>query len=280
MPLTFYEKVESRKWNTGDNASVDLFYDLEGTSSDTFAKTLAESSTPTTYEGLVRHSINLEPVWVDTTAADGHWLVTVRYSVQDPASGGDSTFCFDTSGGTQHITQSKEPIGRYAPAGIVIVPDHKGAIGYNGETVEGVDITVPVYTWGETHYLADILVTWGYRGTLFGLTGRTNDAPFKGFAAGECLFLGAAGSKRAAEEWEISFRFAGSPNVADACADWDATIKPAAAVPKKGWEYLWVQYADCIDATANPKRKLKRPVGVYVERVYPSGNFAGLGIGV
>jgi hypothetical protein len=52
-----------------------------------------------------------------------------------------------------------------------------------------------------------------YKLTVFALTGRVNNSAFKGFAAGECLFLGAAGTKRASGDWEITFRFAASPNV-------------------------------------------------------------------
>jgi len=46
---------------------------------------------------------------------------------------------------------------------------------------------------------------------------------------------------------------------------------------KKGWEYLWVRYADAEDAT--PKAIVKVPVAVYIEKVYEEGDFSGLGIG-
>ena len=46
------------------------------------------------------------------------------------------------------------------------------------------------------------------------MTGKVNDASFKGLDAGECLFLGASGSKRGEKDWEIAFRFAGSENCA------------------------------------------------------------------
>lgn len=43
---------------------------------------------------------------------------------------------------------------------------------------------------------------------------RTLDVDgWRAFAAGEVLFLGASGSKRGEEEWEITYRFAASPNV-------------------------------------------------------------------
>jgi len=47
---------------------------------------------------------------------------------------------------------------------------------------------------------------------------------------------------------------------------------------KKGWEYMWVRYADAEDAAANAI--VKKPVAVYLEKVYEDGGFAGLGIGV
>jgi hypothetical protein len=45
-------------------------------------------------------------------------------------------------GGTQHITQSLATIQKYAAAGTA--PDFGGAIGVTHDSVEGVDITVPM----------------------------------------------------------------------------------------------------------------------------------------
>ena len=202
------------------------------------------------------------------------WRVVARF--QKPSyswPGGttpDSRFTFDTGGGTQHITQSISTVNRYAPPGKT-APDFGGAIGVTHDNVEGVDITVPVYAFSETHYLADAVVTPAYRGTLFNLTGKVNSASFKGLAAGECLFLGASGSKRGADDWEISFKFAGSPNRTN------INVGGITVSSKKGWEYMWVRYADSEDAGANAI--VKKPVAVYVEKVYEEGNFAGLGIG-
>lgn len=269
MPITLREKIDSRASETGQNPSVTLLYLLEGTSDDLSAKTLAWNSTPTMYDGLVRQSLGIEPEWVDTNALDGRWLVTVRYgsSIEDPPTG-DSTFSFDTGGGTQHITQSLQTIAKY-PAGTS--PDFKGAIGVTHDNVEGVDITVPVYQFSETHYLADAVVTPAYRGTLFQITGKVNSGSFRGLAPGECLFLGASGSKRGQGDWEITFRFAGSPNVTG------LTVGPIGGINKKGWEYMWVRYADSEDDDA--KVLVKKPVAVYIEKVYESASFTGLGIG-
>ena len=269
MPITLREKIDSRQSQEGESPSVTLLYDLDGTADDIAAKALALSSTPSEYDGLVRQSVGLEPQEVDSVTDTGRWLVTVQYGQEQYPQTGESTFSFDTGGGTQHITQSLQTINRYAPPGKT-APDFKGAIGVTHDSVEGVDITVPVYQFSETHYLADEVVTEQYRGTLFFLTGKVNSAAFRGLAAGECLFLGASGSKRGQGDWEITFRFAASPNVTG------LTVGDIVNINKKGWEYLWVRYADAEDD--NAKALVKKPVAAYVEKVYDSGDFSGLGL--
>ncbi|KAA0215760.1 MAG: hypothetical protein DYG94_06340 [Leptolyngbya sp. PLA3] len=116
-------------------------------------------------------------------------------------------------------------------------------------------------------------MTSGYKATLFGLTGKVNSNSWKGFNAGEVLFLGASGSRRgtsADADWEITFRFAASANALG------ISVGPISGISKKGWEYLWVRYADAEDAGSNAI--VKRPVAAYVERVYDEGNFSALGI--
>ena len=70
----------------------------------------------------------------------------------------------------------------------------------------------------------------------------------------------------------ISFKFAASPNATG------LVVGDITGIAKKGWEYLWVRYADAEDTSA--KVLVKKPIAAYVEQVYPYGNFAGLGIGV
>ena len=86
---------------------------------------------------------------------------------------------------------------------------------------------------------------------------------------GEVLFLGASGSQRGEDDWEITFRFAASPNVTG------LTVGPITGIAKRGWEYLWVRYSDAEDQHV----LVKQPIAAYVEKVYDEGNFAGLGIG-
>lgn len=267
MPVEVVEKFESRLITTGTNPSVELRYVIRGTNDDIEARNALVAFSPSTYDPwgsgwfyLPRESVSVQPV------GDLLWEGVVRYGPFTPTNG--STFAFDTGGGTQHITQSKQTVAKY-PADTA--PDFKGAVGVTNDSVEGVDITVPVYQFSETHYLPDETVTSAYRMTLFQLTGRVNAGVFKGFSAGEVLFLGASGSRRGYGDWEITYRFAASPNVSN------LTIGDITGIDKKGWEYLWVRYADSEDTVA--KALVKKPLAVYIERVYDNGDMSLLGIG-
>jgi len=272
MAITVTEKRESRESASGENEATTLVFTIRGTADDIDALEALKTAAPATHDNLVPKTWNVEPVHIDAGDPDGClWTGAVRYgltSAPEPKTG-DSVYNFDIGGGTQHLTQSIETVGKYAPEGKT-PPDFKGAIGVTHDSVEGVDITVPVYHFSETHYKADTEVTAEYKATLFALTGKVNAAAFKGFEAGEVLFLGASGSKRGEEDWEITYRFAASPNATDIPVG-DITV-----TSKKGWEYLWVRYADAEDAGANAL--VKRPVAAYVEKVYEEGDFSALGI--
>jgi len=268
MAITVEEKFDSRTLADGNNAAAELTYLIDGTDDDIAARAALAATAPATHDGLVIESVEVEYY------AEDRWVGTARYQRlenqdPEPPETGDSTYSFDTSGGTQHITQSIANVGMYAPAGKT-APDFKGAIGVTHNSVEGVDITVPVFSFAETHYIADAAVTQAYKVALFGLTGKVNSGAFRGCAAGECLFLGASGSKRGAGDWEITFRFAASPNRTNFQVG-DITV-----ASKKGWEYMWVRYADAEDAAA--KAIVKRPIAVYIEKVYDEANFTALGI--
>jgi len=278
MPITCTENPDSRQYTEGESA--ELTFTVRGTADEAAALSSLNATAPSIFNGLVRQPSTVEPVHIDATKSGGCiWTGTARYAPfenQEPETG-DSVFSFDTGGGTQHITQSRSTVNSYPAPGVPAAPDFKGAIGVTHDSVEGVDITIPIYTFSETHYLPASTVTNAYKGALFQLTGKVNAGAFKGLAAGECLFLGASGSRRVPEsdpsggDWEITFRFAGSPNVTG------LMVGDIGPIDKKGWEYLWLRYEDDEDAAATAL--VKRPVAAYVEQVYEAGDFAALGIG-
>ena len=267
MPVTIDEKFESRRITTGTNPSVELIYIGRGSNDDSAVMSAALAATPTSYNLLPRQDVTIEPT------GELLWAITAKYAVSNlaPQPTGGSTFSFDTGGGTNHITQSLATLGKFAPSGKT-APDHKGAIGVDGNTVNGVDIIIPVYNFSETHFIDNSLVTDIYKGTLFGLTGKVNDASFKGFAAGECLFMGASGSKRSDSDWELNFRFAASPNATN------LAVGDIVVTQKNGWDYLWVSYEQVKDGASNAM--VMNPTAAYVEQVYRIGDFSLLGIGI
>lgn len=218
------------------------------------------------FNGLIRKDITIEAEHVDTENPDQNiWRATVQYL--SGLDEDDNITSFDTTGGSQHVTQSLETIGVYPSNS----PDMYGAIGYDGQRVNGVDIITPSYTFTEQHVFTKSQVDSDYRVTLANLTGCVNKSKFRGFEAGEVLFKGAVGTMVVDDgeiKWQILFNFATSPNRTRFYIG-NIYIKE-----KLGWDYLWVIYADEVDSN----QLIKRPRSVYIERLYEFGNFSDLDI--
>jgi len=265
------EAWKDRREIVGDSADVPYMV-FEAADEDAVkAACEGEEGIPDQIGSLYRKEIEIEERVNATT-----WRVLARFQKSSWSWPGgttpDSRFAFDTGGGTQHITQSIQTVNRYGPKASTKLG---GAIGYDGKNVQGVDITVPVFNFSETTDFRDDKVTRAYTMTLFAITGRYNNGAFRGFAQGEVLFLGAAGSRQgddSSDLWEITFRFAASPNRND------IMVGDIGPITKWGWEYLWVQYAD--DADDDTQQVIKKPVAAYIEKVYHGADFAALGIGV
>ncbi len=97
-----------------------------------------------------------------------------------------------------------------------------------------------------------------------------NSDNFEGYQPGEVLFMGASGQKRGDTRWEVTFKFAASPNRTGIVAG------SSSGIAKNGWDYLWVQYGEDVDNAV--KVRIKKPVAVFIEEVYNSAPFSILGI--
>ena len=257
----------------GNVTEIEIPYLVFGVSDESAALAAARPKVKTV-SGMTLESIEVvERINGDT------WKVKAVY--EEDEDGGDdddddddedsTVFAFDTGGGTKHINQSLKTDGKYPND----APDFAGAIEVDNEgNVNGVDVTMPVLNFTETHTLSGSRVSTSYKKTLASLTGTVNRSGFRGFSAGEVLFLGASGTKRskkASAPWEITYRFAVSPNRAG------FKVGDIQVTRKYGWDYLWVRYADKV--AEGGKNVVKKPVGVYVEMVFPEGDFGNLGIG-
>ena len=123
------------------------------------ARTKAKAKTVT---GMTLESVEVEERVNSTT-----WRVKAEYASSGSSGGdeggdGEDTFStsFDTGGGTMHMNQS---LGTTAKAPND-APDFGGAIGVDGDgNVAGVDVTMPVFNFEETHTLSGTVVTDGWK---------------------------------------------------------------------------------------------------------------------
>lgn len=281
-PLVILEKWNSRQATVALDATesrTQLLFVVIGTDDDYTVRVVVEATLPLVYSYLWLLSYDIEYV------GDLVWDVKATYSIRPPRRPGDITqpdangnvytLSFDTTGATARARQALEHIATYSAAGeITPAPEWKGVIGWNGQQAEGTEITVPQFTFRETHYFTLAQITGIYKRNLFHLTGRVNNAPFRGFAKGEVLFLGAQGSRRGLDNWEITFTFACSPNL-ESTAEEPVYIGDVELKKKEGWHHVWVSYKK-VDSNS---RVVPRPQYVMVERVYKYGDFSLLGIG-
>src|SRR6218665_154221 len=200
--------------------------------------------------------------------ADCTWGLNQTAPGPDAPEGTPPVLKFSTKGRTQHITQSLETVGSYAPIPRVAA-DHKGAIGVTKNGIEGVSTPVPGFSWSLTLRVDASLVTDSYVQDLENLTGSVNNATYRGRPAGSVRFAGADG-QRQGDEFEIQFDFESEQNVED------RTVGDITGIDKDGWDYLWVQYEEQEDNDSNSIAS--RPISAYGERVSPRADFALLGV--
>ena len=212
------------------------------------------------------------------------WHLTVNYSKEgvedeDQTAPIRRSRSFDTSGGSEHITQAIA--GKISEKGKdPNLSDGDNVIGFDGQNVNGVDIIVPQLTWQENYEVPSAYVTAAYIKTVSQMTGTTNSAEFRGFKAGEVLFLGCSGSQdwdkdRGDGPWALSYKFSVSPNAGLDQTLPALTIGEIEDIEKKGHEYLHTYYEDDV----KDNKIWKVPKIVYVHQVYRETNFVNLGIG-
>jgi hypothetical protein len=261
-------------------------YKLFGTANDVEVHAAVNQQISTVGYGWQYPGVADAQLWAESYSiaflGDNAWQVTINYektgaepSTPDPMKRARS---FDTTGGTQHITQAVSvgsggtlDFEKRFPSGAT---NMSGAIGVDSNGVNGVDIVVPQLQWQESYDVPNAYVTATYVRGVAGITGTTNNASFRGFDAGEVLFVGCSGSQewddqKGSGPWSLSYRFVASKNVTG------QTIGSISGIEKKGHEYLWVRYEDAVSSNS----LLKQPKAVYVSKVYKDADFSLLGLG-
>ncbi len=273
------ECVESRTVRTGQVVSAELHYDIfdvAGTVEHDAALAILIATAPSLFDPWGSGLLFIPRVDQEVKEDRGAnlWRGTVSYRELDVE------YTFDTTGGIQHITHALAHVASYAPSGKT-APNHNGAIGWDGQTVQGVDIPVPVANFTETHPLSSAYVNayrwipWlgrngTYKDIIWSLTGAANLYAYKSYDVGECLFMGATGGKRGTGDYQITYRFSGMPTVVN------RQIGDITGITKRGWDYLWVEYQQSSDETAFAL--VPKPIAVHVDQVVPLMDLSWLGV--
>jgi len=207
-----------------------------------------------------------------TRLNDQYYEVVVSYKgiateEEEDVEAPKSRLTFNTTGGTQHISHGLSLVAKYGDKSSDIT---SAAINFDGEKVNGVDITIPIFNFTQTVTLKDSTVTDRFLENIEKSTGKINSSSFKWFNKHEVLFLGASGSQGGEEgDWEITYSFSASRTLKN------LTFGEIKVPEKKGWDYLWVQYQE----TEDPKKKtiVPKAIAVYIDKVYEDTSFNNLG---
>jgi len=256
--VTVTENISSRSTNLSRDPSVELVYNAHGTEDDIKVTTAVAQEAPAVYRGLKRSSIDVKPVDYKV------WEATVNYSLDE-----DERFQTDiswtTTGKTQKIfrsynTESTIDFGGNPWQG---APDFGGLINCTSEGVEGVEITLPVLNFTESHKYKPSEVDSNLIQSLSQATGSINSDGFRNFTAGEVLFKGISGNT-SNDIVTINFEFA----VAES---WTWTHNNVPHVIE-GWNYLW--YFNIPQMDLHTGYTVQVPMAAYEERVYPYSIFS------
>lgn len=214
MSMTFKELHDTRnveKDGHGNFIRTEIHYVLK-------------SDTATNEESAVEHirsnvpyyvnGIPLSSIVVDERANDKFFKITAQYArdttvLVTGSTSDSSTLSFDCSSGSQHIVRAYSQRRAYGPK------DAKNLIGWNGKAgedieVNGVDVTTPEIrvTFTKVMQLSSLRGN-SFMRKIVALTGKVNNATWKGWNKGEAKFLGCSNNipVKGREDVNVTFNF-------------------------------------------------------------------------
>lgn len=255
----------------GNYTSVEIPYIVFEVEDEDAALTAVLAAAPQTC-----HELPLDSIEIDERENDTTFKVNAIYRDEEEESSDDSddeddedpTVSFDCGGGSKHLLYSlsqKKAFGE---------KDAGGAIGWNGKSgddceISGVDIPTAQLRETYTKSMKVSRLTTGFKRNVAALVGKVNSGSFKGWSAGEVMFLGMSYStpSKKATTVTVTFNFSIQPNETDAKVG-------GKSVGKKGFEYVWaISKTSASDGT--PKVEVE---GVYVDQVCEYASFSALGL--
>ena len=266
---------------SNSNSTATVSYIVEGTEDDITACTSAYEFAPDEFSEIPKKSAS-----VAERLTESAWKIEVNYGSESKSSSGDSgseddeaTMNFDCSAGTKHMTQAIEQTCVYAGSGESKDSSDEASavpIGWNGKDgseseAAGVDVSIGELRETYTKTMSKSKVTGtSWKRKVAELVGKVNSGSFKGWNAGEVMFLGCSYSapSKGSKKVSVSFHFAIRLNESK------ATVAGQNIGSKKGFEYLWALTDDEV-RDGERKRKVRK---IYKAVVCETDGFGGLGI--
>lgn len=152
-------------------------------------------------------------------------------------------------------------------------PSHGGLIGVNSDgTVEGTSVERPTSSFSISMTQPRAFFSESYLRSVEDLVGSTNDSVFLGRLTATVLFVGASGRVSTTGNSTINFRFRVRKNNTGP----DALVFPGfPPVETNAWDVVWPWYEPVPENNWMPIK----PSFIYVNTVYPEGDFNILGLG-
>jgi len=194
MPILYLDMIPEEFGASVDSPRARVPFKITGEPFIDVAISLLESTTPA-FRTFANYTLLFNDYTIKRTSVD-QYEGELIYGIRQDKRTGSSQFRFDTTGGMQKVTQSKQTMGMFvgAQGNLTDIPDHKQAINVNNGRVEGIEIGFRAFAFEETHYVDDAIVTPAYKPIVYDTQWTTTNAPFKGLAIGECLFVGCVGA--------------------------------------------------------------------------------------
>ena len=260
-PVEIHEIIGSGgSTQTPRNGEFQKKYRVTGTRKEADARKKVLTEAPASVEDLPLGQVTV-------TAVD--WKVweatcTYTYTELDRIS---STYSFNANNATTHVNHSLATVRAYSLQSGRPAPNFFGAMNVTKDDIQGLDVMIPQMTISETHKYNPTAVGTNFLKTVNGYTGHVNTGAFRGFASGEVLFTGASGSFNDSLV-TVTFNFQVGTNI-------DLNVG-GVIVSKGAFQYMWAYYEEAEDPSSDTL--VKRPVGAYVERIYPNVQFSLLGL--
>lgn len=251
--------------------SVEIPYVVFEVADEDAALSAVLAETPKSYGALP-----LESVEIDSRENDFTYKVNAIYKKEtttnddgnDDDDEPESMVSFDCGGGAKHMTHSLKQTIAFG------TKDAGGAIGWNGKSGSEMEITgidIPTAQLRETYTREMKLsrITTSFKRNVATLVGKVNSGSFKGWSAGEVMFLGMSYScpDKRSTKVSVAFNFAIQPNESDAKVGGNP-------VSKKGFEYVWALSKTSAENGA-PKAEVE---AIYVDQVCEYTSFGALGL--